>query len=357
MKQKNNFPQPLAPSIKTNLSLVCTIILAYGSRTEQLQQVVSKVLDQGVGHVIIVANAVADKTHQLLTDLKLIYHERLQILSSDENLGSAGGYHFGLSIAIKQPYEYFWLLDDDNLPQEGALSALLAAFFFYQRNIKKKDLTLQSFRESLPEMIDIAENKIQPSLPLPGSFIGFHISNIWKNFYLRSSIKNHKSPSGLSNEGEIIRLYWAPYGGLFFHKDAIETLGLPDPLFFLYADDFAYTLNFTTHGGTLLLVTDSLITDLEPVWNATGKKTSNLYRRLKVLPASKTYYEVRNRIYVGRMLFPGHPVMYFINKWLYIILLGAFSLYYSCWERFKLILIAINDGENGRLGKREFGSD
>jgi len=322
----------------------------------QLQKVLSKVFEQEVGKVIVVANAVSKETHQLLTDLIKYYDGKLKAVTANENIGSAGGYSLGISTAIKEAYDYLWLLDDDNLPQKNSLSSLLEAYSIHAHEIKKEELVLQSFRESLPEMLDLVDKKNLNTLPRPASFIGFHIRNLWDSGS-KLFIKFQKGHPVSNYRHKFIRLHTAPYGGLFFHKNAIKKMGLPNALFFLYADDFAYTLNFTLKGGTLLLVPGSRIIDLEPVWNATGKKTSNLYRRLKVLPASKTYYEVRNRIYVGRILFPGHPVMYFINKWLYIILLGAFSLYYSCWERFKLILNAINDGENGRLGKREFGSD
>lgn len=343
--------------MKTELTSVCTIILAYGARSQQLQKVLAGVFEQGTGHVIVVANAVINETNKMLVDLKKTHPGHLEILPSDENLGSSGGYALGLSTAINKSYEYFWLLDDDNLPKEGALPALLSAFSLHQQSVKRDKLVLQSFRESLPEMMEIFHNKCQPSLPRAASFIGFHIFNLWETFYSILSTKNPKASTVLNNEKDAICLHSAPYGGLFFHRDAIKTLGIPDPLFFLYADDLAYTLNFTLKGGSLLLVPDSRIIDIEPVWNATGDKTSNIYRRLKVLSSKKTYYEVRNRVYVGRMMFPGHPLMYWLNKWVYITLLALLASYYSCGDRFKLILRAARDGEQGRLGKRNFENE
>jgi len=343
--------------MKIEPTSVCTIILAYGARTEQLKKVIAGVFEQKTGYVLVVANAVTNKTHQMLADLKNIYIDRLEIVKSDENLGSAGGYALGLSTAIKNTYEYFWLLDDDNLPQKGAMAALLDAFSFHQQSIKKRELVLLSHRESLPEIKDIAQKRYERSLPLTASFIGFHIFNLCQAFCSMLSLNNPKAPTGLNNGKEMIRLSWAPYGGLFFHKDAIKTLGFPDPLFFLYADDFAYTLNFTLKGGNLLLVPNSRIMDIEPAWNATGGKTSNIHRRLNVLSSEKTYYEVRNRIYIGRTMFPGHRLMYFLNKWVYLTLLGLLALYYRRGKRLKLILRAVSDGEQGRLGKRNFDNE
>ncbi len=293
----------------------------------------------------------------MLNDYIKYYDGKLEVLTSNENIGSAGGYALGLHAAIEASHEYLWLLDDDNLPQKNSLSSLLDAYLIYSGKMRKEELVLQSLRESLPEMLEILTNNRPQALPRPSSFIGFHVFNLLDFLFSKLFMNIQKDNLNLSHRQKFIRLHFAPYGGLFFHRDAIKMIGLPNPLFFLYADDFAYTLNFTIQGGSLFLVTDSRIMDLEPVWNSVGERTSNLYRRLKVLSSSKTYYEVRNRIYLDRMLFPGHPIMYFINKWLYIIILGVFSLFYFCGARFKLIMRAINDGENGHLGRREFGSD
>ncbi len=342
--------------MKIEPASVCVIVLAYGNRTKHLQKVLNAVLQQGVGHIIVVANAVIDDTHQLLADIKKNHHERIEIIASDENLGSAGGYALGLSSAMKRPFDFIWLLDDDNLPQNGSLEALLFAFSFHQKKIKKNKLALQSFRESLPEMRNIRRNRRGPSLPRASSFIGFHIFNLFEMIFQKISVKKQVSDPALNADEDAIPLHSSPYGGLFFHKDAFNTLGLPDPLLFLYADDFAYTLNFTSRGGTLLLIPISRIIDLDPVWNAAGGHSINIYRRLNVLSSEKTYYEVRNRIYVSRTMFPGRPMMYLFNKLIYLSLLKVLALYYRQPDRYKLILQAVHDGEQGRLGKRNFNT-
>ncbi|NLD36001.1 MAG: glycosyltransferase [Desulfatiglans sp.] len=333
---------------------VCVVILAYGSRTENLRRVLSAVLDIGVGHIIVVANAVTFETHQMLNNFSKTYPDCIEILTSYENIGSAGGYALGLRAAFKTSYDFFWLLDDDNLPQKNALMGLINAFSFHTEKIKKDGFLLLSFRKSLPEMMYYIHSKSQIIYPRPASFIGFHIFNIWKDFLLFIQTKKKPDTAFTDHHKNNISLNFAPYGGLFFHRDAVKILGLPNPLFFLYSDDLAYTLNFTLKGGSLFLVPDSCINDIEPPWNATTSKTFNISRRLKVMTAEKTYYEVRNRVYLGRTMFPGHPLIYLLNKWLYITILGNFALYYRSWKRFKLILRAVTDGEKGRLGKRIF---
>lgn len=333
---------------------VCAIILAYGSRKDQLKKVLAELIEQKVGHVIVVANAVIKNTLQMLYELSKIHEGKIEILISNENIGSAGGYNLGLNEAYKKSHDFLWLLDDDNLPQKDALTELLKSFSIHNHSIKPDKLILQSLRESLPEMKEIVRRGCSPALPIPASFIGFHVMKVWDMFFSKLSSDKDKSCSLSNNKNETIRLHSAPYGGLFFHKDVLKTLGFPNPLFFLYADDFAYTLNFTSQGGSILLVPNSRIIDLEPVWNATGSSIYNIYRRLKILTPEKVYYEVRNRIFIGRRIFPGHLLMYLVNKYLYLLALGFLTLYYRRFDRFRLILCAIHDGEQGFLGKKTF---
>ena len=50
---------------------------------------------------------------------------RLAVL--DRNTGGAGGFAYGMALALAGPAELIWLMDDDTVPEPGALAALLAA--------------------------------------------------------------------------------------------------------------------------------------------------------------------------------------------------------------------------------------
>ncbi len=60
--------------------------------------------------------------------------------------------------------------------------------------------------------------------------------------------------------------------GLFFHKDLIEKIGLPDESYFLYVDDFDFTYRITKAGGEIWMVTNSHLHDLESSFYLPGKK-------------------------------------------------------------------------------------
>jgi len=50
---------------------------------------------------------------------------RLAVL--DHNTGGAGGFAYGMALALAGPAELIWLMDDDTVPEPAALAALLAA--------------------------------------------------------------------------------------------------------------------------------------------------------------------------------------------------------------------------------------
>lgn len=53
--------------------------------------------------------------------------ENVEILSTGENLGPAGGYAFGFAAALARGAEKIWVVDDDTVPEPTCLAHLLAA--------------------------------------------------------------------------------------------------------------------------------------------------------------------------------------------------------------------------------------
>ncbi|CAN5132348.1 hypothetical protein BH24ACT1_BH24ACT1_11200 [soil metagenome] len=53
--------------------------------------------------------------------------ENVEILSTGENLGPAGGYAFGFEAALARGADKIWVVDDDTVPEPSCLANLLAA--------------------------------------------------------------------------------------------------------------------------------------------------------------------------------------------------------------------------------------
>ncbi|OQW94160.1 MAG: hypothetical protein BWK79_07335, partial [Beggiatoa sp. IS2] len=75
--------------------------------------------------VLVIDNASTDGTSEAITS----QFPQVKLLCNKENLGGTGGFNTGLQWAFAQPldyYEYLWLLDNDVLVHQQALSALVA---------------------------------------------------------------------------------------------------------------------------------------------------------------------------------------------------------------------------------------
>lgn len=70
-------------------------------------------------HILVVNNGSQDGTEAMLTSRNI--HTITQ-----ENVGSAGGWHRGIDYALHHGFDAVWLMDDDGFPDAGALAALEA---------------------------------------------------------------------------------------------------------------------------------------------------------------------------------------------------------------------------------------
>ena len=70
--------------------------------------------------ILVINNASTDGTVEMLEGRNVSF-------VTQENVGSAGGWHRGIQYAIDHGFDAVWLMDDDGFPDAGALAALQAA--------------------------------------------------------------------------------------------------------------------------------------------------------------------------------------------------------------------------------------
>lgn len=70
--------------------------------------------------ILVINNASTDGTVEML-------EQRGVSFVTQENVGSAGGWHRGIDYALEHHYDAVWLMDDDGYPDAGALEALQGA--------------------------------------------------------------------------------------------------------------------------------------------------------------------------------------------------------------------------------------
>lgn len=111
---------------------VAAVVVTY-NRKELLLECLDCLATQDLGgledayelSVIVVDNASTDGTQEALAPLvssgRLVYH------NTGENLGGAGGFNFGMRVAVEAGHDFVWVMDDDCMAHSDTLRELLLA--------------------------------------------------------------------------------------------------------------------------------------------------------------------------------------------------------------------------------------
>lgn len=323
---------------------VTAISVTYGNRFYLVDQIIDSLVQEKVDEIWIVDN----DSHPFSKE-KLLAKARqipfLKLFSFSENLGSAGAYFEALNHAFSfSEDQFFWFLDDDNLPLPGALNSLLVAF--EELKGTGEIPVLYSYRGLNWEEDRRAVNEGYIKGPKLNSFCGF----AWRDLFNR---KKKDGTDGLIRKEikhPIVLVQWGPYGGLFTTLYNLKKIGLPKKEMVVYADDQEYTYRFHLNGITQFLIYSSQIQDIDQSIGEGGgyfNETTSLF---------KLFYGLRNTTYLSKKMVT-KPMLYFANKFVFLLILcvlGAKAFPKSpklvlnrmCW-----FLKAFKNGEKGILGK------
>ncbi|WP_256010685.1 glycosyltransferase [Desertivirga xinjiangensis] len=324
---------------------ICALIVTYGDRWEFLKQVVLRVLSFAeISDVLIVDNAsVYDVSRNCLS----LDDQRIKVLVQGKNTGSAGGYKAGLKhFEQYTTADLVWLLDDDNLPDTQALDHLIASWTDTLENDDSK--ALFCLRQDRKQHVSIASGEDPYRYYLvPDSFLGFSLFRIPYNQYLK--FKDRFKKEGLPTKK--VTLPYAPYGGMFLHRNLLRRIGYPDERFFLYADDSEYTFRITQNGGKIWLIPSSQIIDIDRSYGVTYK--SRIWRSVFLdLWSFRTYYQVRNSVFFNKVAIRS-PALFQVNMYLCLAMQWAISVITSKEKEYRCFLKAVNDGLSGNLGNKD----
>lgn len=321
---------------------VCLVTVTYGNRGELLELVVKNAIQCGVSKVIIVDNGSEISSQNVIININKLYHGYIKVLRFKENKGTAVGFKAGIKEALNDPLcEYIWLLDDDNKPDKLCLKNLTASFNYIieQHGLPINLFALISLRQNRHYYVYDKNELKSINFPLFSSFLRFHIFNHLRDkniFSDRNKITTNKS---------IIEIPYCSYGGLFFHRKLIDKIGLPNENYFIYVDDTEYTHRIIRNGGKLFLVKDSKIEDISKSWRFTTVGDS-AFSKLLAAPSDQTiYYSVRNQVCFEYNYWTKTRLIYFMNKFIFLVILKIFSVVLDRDQRYLLIRSAIRDGE------------
>ena len=310
------------------------IIVTYGSRFHYLEHVVKRLLKEKIDTILIVSNGSDKISKKLILDLKT-KSKKIKLIILKKNYGSALDIKKGLEYALKTDCKFILLLDDDNLPALGFKKILEKKYRQYGNSYKN---IFSPNRYKLKYYKNL-QSKNKPFFFLNNNFIKFNFFQIIFYFIKKFFIKKEKLKKD-------ILMQVAPYGGLFFNKEVLKSLGYPKTNFVLYADDFDFTLRMTKNTFNIYYSKDYLIKDLNPTLdenNYFSKKTDE----------KKIFYQVRNHTYFSRN-FITNKIIYYSNMYIflfYFILRNFFIITDKkfFFKRLYLILKAVRSGNSKQL--------
>lgn len=326
---------------KQDFPVVVTV--TYGNRKHLLLQMIDGCQSQGVVRFVVVNNGAKWDVGELKREYPGL---TVDIVDMEGNKGSAPGYAAGIQGAVDIGAEFIWLMDDDNCPRKGALSTLIDAYKKELSETPRDRIAVVGFRpeSQTDEGLRLAEWRINPR---DDSFCGFHVFDIPRKIerYLPfgKSRLRHSLPARIA-------IQESPYSSLLFHRSLIKSIGLPNPNFVLYGDDFDFTYRITRIGGRILLITTALIDDLESFWFSRKRYGNGLSGMLCGGEDYRLYYGMRNAAYYYSNRRKQNAFFFWINHSVYMLILLLFSIRHKKAKRYRLLCDAVCDGLAGRIG-------
>ncbi|MEL6090293.1 glycosyltransferase [Plesiomonas shigelloides] len=245
-----------------NKSDVVAIVVTY-NRKELLALTLNALLKQTFQpkNIIIIDNNSSDGTDIFVKSMEdeyshIIYH------NTGDNLGGAGGFHYGFNVAAEYQYDYLWLMDDDLEPSANCLQTMLSL---------QHEGIIQPIRFNL----DGSCAELSP--------VKYDLDSV---FRLNPKIACVLDVYDIESSDDCINIEGMPFEGPLISRSVVEKIGMPNPDFFIFYDDLDYAIKARNAGFTIKCSTKA---------KATRLLVNNQNNDLK---SWKGYFMLRNLFYI-----------------------------------------------------------
>lgn len=271
---------------------VVAVVVTY-NRKELLVQNLDALLSQkdtGLD-IIIVDNASTDGTFEALSPY--LEKDNITYHNTGKNLGGAGGFNVGMKLAGEKPYKYCWLMDDDTIPTETALSSL----------VNKANLLSNEF-SFLCSLVKFSDDEL--------AFMnGPTIMEGWVDHHEKICKNNLVPVESCSFVACFVNMLYA------------KKVGLPVKEFFIYGDDLEYTLRLSKEKIAYWDM-DSVVFHKMPSNENTTRVEETSAARI-----GRIFYTYRNRMFIYKKMGAKATVKYILKYFLSIIRILAKSKDYK----------------------------
>ncbi len=234
---------------------VAVVVVTY-NRADLLERMLTSLrrLDRQPDAVIVVDNASTDHTAAVLATAPGV-----QVLTNQENLGGAGGFHLGMRTAYEQGFDRIWLMDDDVVPAPDCLSVLMAT----------DEPCLMSVREDTSgRLVEKAATRFDLRNPLA---VKPKTGMVETDYGVREAMPPRVELENVAFEGFLVR------------REVVERIGLPDPSYFIFYDDVDFAIRARLAGYRIWGVRDAVLVrqlDFDQQHDLAGWKGYFMYRNL-----------------------------------------------------------------------------
>lgn len=128
------------------MSKTAVIFLTYKNRHRFYSPLIERLISMKIHDIIIVDNNAADESKDAIVGYMRKHPGKLHVVVNEENVGTAIGFTQGIQHALGLGAEYFWLLDDDLMPEHDALANLFKVWEELAHDNKKSHVMLLSNR-------------------------------------------------------------------------------------------------------------------------------------------------------------------------------------------------------------------
>ncbi|MFC6154452.1 glycosyltransferase family 2 protein [Nocardioides yefusunii] len=256
--------QPTERSNETGTHETVAVVVVTYNRSELLTRMLDGLAAQThrPDAVIVVDNASTDDTAAVLAARAEVGDLPLQVITSPDNLGGAGGFHRGALESFDGGFDRTWLIDDDVVPAPDCLAVLMAA----------DEDTLMVVREDLTGAL------------CEKAAIRFDLTNPLAIRPKTASVDSvHASRAEMP---ERVAVENVAFEGFMYRRVVAETIGLPDPSFFIFYDDVDYAVRARAAGFTIWALRDAVLVrqlDFNQQHDLAGWKGYYMYRNLFVV--------------------------------------------------------------------------
>ena len=236
---------------------VCAVIVTY-NRRELLLEAVAAVRGQTrpPEHLVVIDNASSDGSAAAVRQ----QYPDVTLVTLGANYGGAGGFAYGMAAALGASADLIWLMDDDTIPQPGALAALLAAADRYPG----------------PEPALLASRVLWTD----GRDHPMNTPRSWP-------FASRTATTAAAGAG-CVPVRSASFVSVLVRAEDCRQAGLPRADFFLWNDDFEFTTRLL-RGRVGLYCRDSVVVHKTATFGGTESASPDRF-----------FYEVRNKIWTLR---------------------------------------------------------